>query len=308
VWRFARLPKRPGIRSDNPQGEYDAVSRNSRRAVATAVAGVFAAAPLVSGCAAGEHPQSALPTRLVEGVNASAHQVDIRNAFLLGPASGQRLAAGGSAPLYAWFVNNDPSPDRLVAAQAPGVAQSVEIAGGAVELPPTKLVNLVETAPAAPTTSPTPTPTPKTPKRRAAKPGRSPNSPTRQPASPGTSASGTPGAPAGTPSAPAAPSAPSSKLILKGLTRAFSGGETVRVTLAFQRAGTITLDVPVVPRNGYYATYAPAPAAPTPSATPQPGLSQPPAGSTSPTAGTPQKAGTSRKARLKKRASATPSA
>lgn len=282
------------------------MSRNSRRAVATAVAGVFAAAPLVSGCAAGGHPESSLPTRLVEGVNASAHQVDIRNAFLLGPAPGQRLTAGGSAPLYAWFVNNDTSPDRLVAAQAPGVAQSVEIAGGAVDLPPNRLVNLVQTAPAAPappTTSPTLTPPPKATKGRAAKPGQSPNAPVRQSSTPGT-----PGTSA--PAAPAAAPAPSSKLILKGLTRAFSGGETVRLTLNFQRAGAITLDVPVVPRNGYYATYAPAPApvAPAPSATPQPGTSKPPTGSTSPQAGTAQKARTKLKARSKKRASATPSA
>jgi copper(I)-binding protein len=284
VWRFARLPKHPGILPDNPQGEYDAVSRNSRRAVATAVAGVFAAAPLVSGCAAGQHPQSSLPTRLTEGVNAAAHQVDIRNAFLLGPAPGQRLAAGGSAPLYAWFVNNDTSPDRLVAAQAPGVAQSVEIAGGAVDLPPNQLVNLVQTAgpqaspaaPATPSTNPTLTPTPKAGKGRAAKPGNSPSAPTRQPSTPGTSASATPVAPG----APAAAPAPSSKLILKGLTRAFSGGETVRVTLEFQRAGAVTLDVPVVPRNGYYATYAPAPAAPAPSATPLPGRPTPSAGTT----------------------------
>jgi copper(I)-binding protein len=279
------------------------VSRNSRRAVATAVAGVFAAAPLVSGCAAGEHPQSALPTRLVEGVNASAHQVDIRNAFLLGPAPGQRLTAGDSAPLYAWFVNNDTSPDRLVAAEAPGVAQSVEIAGGAVDLPPNKLVNLVQTAPAAPvtpTTSPTPTltPTPKTTKGRAAKPGKSPNAPGRQSSAPGISA----------PAVPAAAPAPSSKLILKGLTRAFMGGETVRLTLDFQRAGAITLDVPVVPRNGYYATYSPAPVAPAPSTTPQPGVSKPPAGSASPKTSTAQKASTKLKAHSKKRASATPSA
>jgi copper(I)-binding protein len=279
------------------------VSRNSRRAVATAVAGVFAAAPLVSGCAAGQHPQSAYPTRLVEGVNASAHQVDIRNAFLLGPAPGQRLTAGGSAPLYAWFVNNDTSPDRLVAAQAPGVAQSVEIAGGAVDLPPNKLVNLVQTAPAAPatpTTSPTPTltPTPKTTKGGAAKPGKSPNTPGRQSSAPGALA----------PAVPAAPPAPSSKLILKGLTRAFTGGETVRLTLDFQRAGAITLDVPVVPRNGYYATYSPAPIAPAPSTAPPPGASKPPAGSTSPRAGTAQKARTKLKAHSKKKASAAPSA
>ena len=242
------------------------MSRNSRRAAAIAVAGVFAVAPLVSACAAGQHPQSALPTQLAEGVNASARLVDVRNTFVLGPQSGQKLAAGASAPLYAWFVNRAASPDRLVAVEAPGVAQSVEIAGGALDLPPSKLINTVEPPAAAPTApaAPTATPTPKT--SRPAKPGRTP----AKPRTPGaTGSTGTPGAPAtGT---PAAPPATSSKLILKGLTKAYSGGETVRLTLRFQRAGAVTLNVPVVPRDGAYATYSPAPApAPTPSATPLP--------------------------------------
>ena len=256
------------------------MSRNSRRAAAIAVAGVFAVAPLVSACAAGQHPQSALPTQLAEGVNASAHQVDIRNTFILGPQPGQRLAAGSSAPIYAWFVNNGPA-DRLVAAEAPGVAQSVQIAGGALDLPTGKLVNTVESPGAVPSpppvTTPTTTPTPTGSKSHAAKPGRTPAT-RRTPGLPGTSASTSPGATANT--TPAVPPAPSSKLILTGLAKTYSGGETVRLTLHFQQAGAVTLNVPIVPRNGYYATYAPAPAAPapapTPSATPLPATSTPP--------------------------------
>ncbi|GAB2822638.1 hypothetical protein GCM10027176_28700 [Actinoallomurus bryophytorum] len=250
------------------------MSRNSRRAAAIAVAGVFAVAPLVSACAAGQHPQSALPTQLNEGVNASAHLVDIRNAFLLGPASGQKLAAGDSVPLYAWFVNNAASPDRLVAVEAPGVAQSVEIAGGAVDLPPSRLITTVQppAPPQAPGTAPsvTPTPTPTKAKGRAVKPrhtpgaGQSPKATTGTP-TPGASGSSAPATP---PVAPPPSPSTSSKVILKGITKGYSGGETVRLTLHFQQAGTIALNIPVVPRNGYYSTYSPAPAAPAPSATP----------------------------------------
>jgi copper(I)-binding protein len=287
------------------------VSRKSRRAAAIAVVGVFAVAPLVSACAAGEHPQSALPTQLGEGVNASAQQVDIRNAFLLGPSSGQRLAAGGSAPLYAWFVNNATSPDRLVAVEAPGVAQSVEIAGGAVDLPPGKLVTTVQSpgASQSPSATPSLTPTPSGTKSHAAKPRLTPGA--RRSPNAATSASGTPtpGAPTGSTPAGVAPVAPppspatSSKVILKGLTKDYSGGETVRLTLHFQQAGTISLNIPVVPRNGYYATYSPAPVAPTatPSATP-PLVRSTPAGKS-----TTQKT-KAQQARSKKRPSATPSA
>lgn len=236
------------------------MSRNSRRAVAI-VAGVFAVAPLVSACAAGTHPQSALPTQLAEGVNATANGVDVRNVFLLGPAPGQRLTAKSSAPLYAWFVNNAATPDRLIAVEAAGVARSVEIAGGAVNLPPGKLVATVQPpgtlAPATPSATPTPS-------------SRTAKVPARRTPTPGASASGA-SSPATTPSTLAPPVAPQpSKVVLVDLAKDYMGGETVRLILHFQRAGAVTLNVPVVPRNGYYATYSPAPAAPTLSATPLP--------------------------------------
>ncbi|HZE30285.1 MAG TPA: hypothetical protein VE198_02465, partial [Actinoallomurus sp.] len=292
------------------QGEYDAVSRNSRRA-AIAVAGVFAVAPLVSACAAGQHPQSALPTQLNEGVNASAHLVDIRNAFLLGPASGQKLAAGDSAPLYAWFVNRAASPDRLVAVEASGVAQSAEIAGGGLDLPPSRLITTVQppAAPQSPGTAPSLTPSPTVTKTKTpAKPRRTPGA-GRSPKvtgtpTPGVSGSGAPtGAP---PVAPPPSPATSSKVILKGLTKAYSGGETVRLTLHFQQAGTISLNIPVVPRNGYYGSYSPAPAAPTPSATPP--LAPPASADKSKTQKTRTHKTRTQRATSKRRPTATPSA
>jgi copper(I)-binding protein len=271
------------------------VSRYSRRAIA--VVGVLAVAPLMSACAAGQHPQSALPTQLAEGVNASVNQVDIRNVFLLGPLPGQRLAVGSSAPIYAWFVNNGGSPDRLVAAEAPGVAQSVQIAGGAVALPPNQLVNTIQSpgAQQSPSTTATPTPATTPTKGRAAKPrgkaGARSATPTVTVTPQGTA---TPGAPM--PGTPAQQSP--SKLILTGLTKNYTGGETFKLTLHFQQAGTVTLNVPVVPRSGYYATYSPVPAAPsatpTPSATPLPRQSKSPSKNVG-------KGG-------KKKASATPSA
>jgi copper(I)-binding protein len=240
------------------------VSRNSRRPAAIAVAGVFAVAPLVSACAAGQHPQSAKPTQLAEGVNAVANGVYVRNVFLLGPAPGQQLTAGSSAPLYAWFVNKALTPDRLIAVETSGVAQSVQIAGNAVDLPPGRLITTVQPpgTQAAPTATPTAPKThaPRTPGRRTPKPG------TTGTTTPGTTTPGTT-----TPGTPAAPAAPQpSKVVLKGLAKALVPGETVRLVLHFQRAGAVTLNVPVTPRSGYYATYSPAPAEPTPSATPLP--------------------------------------
>jgi hypothetical protein len=56
-------------------------------------------------------------------------------------------------------------------------------------------------------------------------------------------------------------------LTLQGLTTPLTGGQPIKLTLQFERSGTLQATVPVVPRNGSYITYAP-PAAPvTPTAT-----------------------------------------
>jgi len=60
---------------------------------------------------------------------------------------------------------------------------------------------------------------------------------------------------------------PEPKLVLTGLTRSLAGGTYVKVLLTFQGAGTVGLDVPVLPRSNSYATFSPPPTvSPTPSA------------------------------------------
>lgn len=234
------------------------MSRNRRRAVAIVV-GALAVAPMVSACAAGQHPQTTLPTLLAEGTNASIGQVAVRNVFVLGPEPGQRLLADGSAPLYASIVAK--TPDRLVAVDAPGAARSVEIAGGGLDLPPDQLVS-TNTAVSGPAAANQPTPE-ATPSRKPGEPGTTPT-----PGAPGsatpTVGAQRPGTPGGAPAQQTA-----SSVILKNLTKEFTGSENIQVTLHFQRAGAVTLSVPVVTRQGYYATYSPAPtAAPSPTASP----------------------------------------
>ena len=65
---------------------------------------------------------------------------------------------------------------------------------------------------------------------------------------------------------------PQPEVVLSGLTSALSGGQSVPVTLDFQHAGSVTLQVPVEPQSFYYSTYsAPPTATPTTaSATPTP--------------------------------------
>lgn len=177
--------------------------RNSRRVTVLAVAGAFALTPAIAGCGAGHEPETARPTQLTEGVNVSTKTgVEVRNLFVLGPGSGQKLAPGASAPVYAFVVNNstDDQPDRLLAVGSPAFQQGAQIAGGGVGLP------------------------------------------VRQPVQLGGQ----------TPGQPAQP------IVLAGLTQTLIGGESIPLTLRFQRGGDITTLVPVVPHAGAYATYAPA--------------------------------------------------
>jgi copper(I)-binding protein len=60
---------------------------------------------------------------------------------------------------------------------------------------------------------------------------------------------------------------PAPQIVLSGLTRSLSGGETIKLVLTFSDVGAVTLNVPVEPRADTYATYSP-PAIPTPAATP----------------------------------------
>ena len=63
------------------------------------------------------------------------------------------------------------------------------------------------------------------------------------------------------------------------LSKALSGGESVKLKLHFANAGEISLTVPVVTRSREFATLAPAPAAsgaPSPAASPTPTPSESP--------------------------------
>ena len=223
---------------------------------------------------------------------ASLQQVDIRNLFVLGPKPGERLAAGGSTPVYMSIVSNASAPDELVGIEAPGLAQSAEIANGALNLPPGKLISTNAPAMATPAAGTptagapaTRTKSAKTPAAGTSTPPRASN-PARVTFSPAPSATPTPGQDMPT-------------VILKSLAEDLVGGETVQLVLHFRQAGALTVNVPVVPREGYHSTYAPAPVpTPTPSAT-QPA----PTGRSRGTTSTGTKPGKS-----KKKATPTPSA
>ena len=62
-------------------------------------------------------------------------------------------------------------------------------------------------------------------------------------------------------------SGPEPSVVLSNLTKPVEGGAGIPVTLDFQHAGSVTLEVPVQPQADYFSTYSPPPS-PAPSATP----------------------------------------
>lgn len=69
---------------------------------------------------------------------------------------------------------------------------------------------------------------------------------------------------------------PAPEVVLRDLTRSLIGGQYIRVVLDFQRAGVVTLKVPVMPQSQYFTTFSPAPASP--SASPSASASPSPSG------------------------------
>ncbi|WP_336208492.1 copper chaperone PCu(A)C [Nonomuraea sp. LPB2021202275-12-8] len=64
---------------------------------------------------------------------------------------------------------------------------------------------------------------------------------------------------------------PAPQIILEGISTGLRGGESIRLDLQFAKAGTVSLNVPVVTRSREFADYPAVPGAipaPTPSATP----------------------------------------
>ncbi|MEO3826856.1 hypothetical protein [Actinomadura sp. B10D3] len=278
--------------------------RNSRRVVVLAVAGAVAIAPVVSGCGAGEQPQSAAPTQLTEGVNVTvpknrpgAAQIDLRNMFLLVPEPGKAVAPGTSLPLYGAIINQVKGrADRLVAVSSPAFGGPAKIGGGGLVLPPAAPDGTGSFTRLLGTPSPTPTPT-----RQTRRPGGTPTpgatqqptgqgatpEPTGQGATPDVSETPTSGNTVSPRQTVPAPQGGEQQplVVLPSLKEELHAGASVPLTMQFEKAGSVEFQVPLVPRQDEYVSY-PLPSTPTPTPTPQTPGNQTP-GSETPGAQTP---------------------
>ena len=233
-----------------------------------AVVGAFA----LAGCGAGQITQTSIQQSGVGGASANVGQIAIREAAFAFTGDGKTAViyqSGSDAPLTMTVVNFGDQVDKLTNVSSPA-AESVKITGDGTIA--SGRVLLVEGLPAgepagapgeptaAPGASARATPAPGASARATPAPGAS-----ATPAPGGAEASAAPGAPTTAAAGPAAPSAESTaaagaaaptsgqvapgtttaQVVLTGLKEDLKVGPTYPVVLTFQRAGDVTLQVPV---------------------------------------------------------------
>jgi len=118
------------------------VTRWNRRLLFGAIALLV---PALAGCEAGLNAPTLAFHPASNGVSVVKNGITIDNVFVLGPALGSALPAGGRAGVFLALLA--PDGDRLVSVTAPGSAKSVKLADGSVDLPQQQLVNLAGPAP-----------------------------------------------------------------------------------------------------------------------------------------------------------------
>jgi copper(I)-binding protein len=224
----------------------------------------------VAGCGAGQVTQTSEQVAAVGGAYANAGPIAVRDVAIVfaeqagGEKTANVYAEGGDAPLRMTIVNTGATPDRLVSASSP-VAESVLIAGatdiggdqaivveGVPEEAPapaaaaTTTPGLAPTGTAAPGATATPTPAVPVPTPTVAPtgpPNQTADNPVTNP-TPGVGGFDPAGPGEGTVEDPAAIDK-GTQVVLTGLTEDVRSGLTYPLTLVFERAGSVTVDIPV---------------------------------------------------------------
>ena len=113
------------------------MTRWTRRLLFGAVAVLV---PALAGCEAGLNAPTQDFHPAAMGQSGVFGDITIDNAFVLGPALGAQLPAGGQAGVFLALYAT--SNDQLLSVSAPGTAASARLIGGPVNLAPDSLVPL----------------------------------------------------------------------------------------------------------------------------------------------------------------------
>lgn len=185
------------------------------RTYAALLAGALVGALALTGCGAGQIAGTAEQQSAVRGGNSSAMgPIAVRDAVI---AFGEQVeggaiySTGSAAPLSMTIVNEGTEADTLVSASSPW-ASSVEISG-VTEIPAGRAIVVEGEAPGAAPTTAAPT---------SSAPSAAPTTTT-----------------------PAAESEGGTQIVLTGLLDDIRAGISYDVTLVFERAGEVVVQVPV---------------------------------------------------------------
>jgi copper(I)-binding protein len=271
------VPRLPGAPDASIQeGRHPVITMPRIRPTGAAlVAGALIGAVALAGCGAGQITQTSSQQSAVSGANGNVGKIGLRDVAIAFPEKAPTTATvypkGGDAPLQMTIANAGAEPDRLVSAASP--AGTVRISGPA-DIGGGQRIVVEGELPAAPTPTPAPS--------GAAAPGASASAaPTTGPsAAPGAAVipSGSALPPVPTPAATGEPNplAPQpslgatpgpggfnpagpgqgtvqnpeavnsgTRVVIGGLSDDIRSGLTYPVTFTFQKAGAITIAVPV---------------------------------------------------------------
>ena len=236
--------------------------QKSRLAVVVALAtGLGLAA---AGCSAGQITQTDTQVAVVDGASGDVGAIAVRNAQFAFPVSGHEYKAGDEAAIVVTIVNNATTADKLLSV-------SSDIGGpatldGDVELEPNTAIaslfgeldrsssahatpSVTTTSTPSGSSSPSTNPSSGTPSEPSEPSGSSnpslTGSSTPSGAASSAASSSTSGRPSVTSSSAAAPGKPGKVSIVVKLTKELSPGHTAKVTFLFEKAGPLTLDLPI---------------------------------------------------------------
>ncbi|SHN00467.1 copper chaperone PCu(A)C [Cryptosporangium aurantiacum] len=235
--------------------------RRGRRAATLITLGLVGAFAL-TGCSAGQVAETALKVPSIPGVDAHAGDIAIRNALVAFPSQGYDWAAGSDVPLSLRLINNGETADRLVSASS-DLASSVELqvvpeGAQATEAPHSPSAPVSETV--SPSAGGTPSPGEETPSGAVVTGTPSPTLSGGVP-SPAPSRGTAPAVESPIPTASPGPTLPlelpaqrlvaleagGPQLVLTSIKEELDAAAVVTVTLNFERAGTIVLQLPFAP-------------------------------------------------------------
>jgi copper(I)-binding protein len=113
------------------------VTRWTRRLLVGAIAILV---PALAGCEAGLNAPTLEFHQASVGTSTIFDGISIDNVFVLGPAPGSTLPAGGQTGVF--LALQAPNGDQLTSISAPGTASSVQLGNGPITLSPNTLVDL----------------------------------------------------------------------------------------------------------------------------------------------------------------------